>query len=124
MNHRLAEAEEELDRHHLVVMDAGSLPAVMEEADNHDSRMGRILDGMDDAMGSMMSHCSASGMSHMHEMMSGMQNEMREHAGILEDVTELSAAQSFCESHVVDMREMLTSMQDVLDQAECGIMHP
>lgn len=118
----LAEADEELVRHHEVVMGASSLPGVVTEAGTHDSNMSRIMEGMDDSMGGMMSHCSGAGMSEMHEIMTHMQSEMRSHAGALESSADLGSAQRLCESHVAEMRDMVSTMHDALGRTGCPMM--
>lgn len=118
----LAEVDEELGRHHGAVMDAASLPGVVEEAFAHESNMSRIMEGMDDSMGGMMSHCSGAGMSEMHEIMTDMQSEMHSHAGALESSTDLGSAQTRCDSHVAEMREMVSTMRGALGRTGCGTM--
>jgi hypothetical protein len=124
MEGQLEQAQEELDRHHGAVMAATSLPEVFEEAGMHDSSMGQVMDGMNDAMGGMMSHCSGSGMDEMHDGMSGMHSEMRDHIGALETAADLGSAQSLCESHVGEMRQMLAGMQHALGRSGCRMMAP
>lgn len=118
----LAEVDEELGRHHGAVMDAASLPGVVAEAFAHESNMSRIMEGMDDSMGGMMSHCSGAGMSEMHEIMTDMQSEMHSHAGTLESSADLGSAQTRCESHVAEMREMVSTMRGALGRTGCGTM--
>ena len=98
------------------------MPDVSEEAGRYDSGMGRIMDGMNDAMGSMMSHCSGSGMDEMHSSMSGMQAKMRAHVDVLETTTDVGFARALCESHVSEMRGMLSNMQHALGRTGCKMM--
>ena len=122
MEGHLAEAEEELDRHHGVVMDSTSLPDVIEEAGMHDSKMGRVMERMDHAMGGMMSHCSAAGTDEMHDAMAAMRSEMHDHAGALENAADLRSAHALCESHFGEMSEMFSGMQRGLARASCRMM--
>jgi hypothetical protein len=122
MANHLTEAEQELDRHHDVVMDEVTLPGVVSEAGTHDSNMSRVMEGMDDAMADMMSHCSGAGMGEVHEMMTNMQSEMHAHTGALENAADLGSAQTLCASHVADIREMLSTMHGALGRTGCRMM--
>ncbi len=122
MEGHLAAAEEELARHHGTVMQATSLLDVTEEAGTHESNMGRVMGGMDDSMGGMMSHCSGSGMNRMRQMMTAMQSEMHDHASALENAADLATAHTACEAHVAEMDEMLSSMHEALGRVDCPMM--
>jgi len=122
MGDELAEAEQELDRHHGAMMAARSLPSVDEEADVHSSNMGEVMARMTEAMGGMMSHCSGARMGEMHELMTALRYQMRDHAEALENATQLDSVQTLCASHVGEVRGILSSMHDGLGRAECGMM--
>jgi hypothetical protein len=121
MERHLDEADQELDRHHGAVMNAGSLLEVGGEATRHDEKMGQVMDKMDGAM-DMMSHCSGAGMSEMHDMMSAMATEMGEHSAALEAAGDLGSAQALCEAHVTVMHEMISDGHDAVGRMGCQSM--
>lgn len=114
----LVQAEQEVQRHHQVVMNASDVARVVTETTAHDERMRGILDDMYDSVSYDM-HCSHDGKGQMHEMTTNMDHAQGEHMGGLHGGRSLEALQAACTAYVAQMHTLLEDMHHALSGTSC-----
>jgi len=118
MASELARAEDEVQRHHEVVMHASEATQVMSETTEHEARMRGIMDEMYESVSDDM-HCSHGGQDSMHSMMVSMDHAQDEHMGGLHEGQSLEALQAACTAYVADMHRLLENMHHAQAGASC-----
>jgi hypothetical protein len=119
LSNQIQAARTEVARHHDAALVAPALSDMMTEVDHHEARMSGILDGMNGMMGGMMSHCSGSGMTRMHEMMGAMDSEMTTHRQDMGNAMTVEDARAQCTAHTESMDGMLDNMHAGLNAMGC-----
>ena len=114
----LARAEDEVQRHHEVVMNASDTTQVNSETAEHDARMRGIMAEMYESVSDDM-HCSHGGKDSMHSMMASMDHAQDEHMGGLHEGQSLEALQAACTAYVADMHGLLEGMHHAQAGASC-----
>jgi hypothetical protein len=114
----LARAEQEVQHHHQVVMNASDVARVAAETTVHDERMRGILGDMYDSVSYDM-HCSHDGKDQMHSMTTSMEQAQGEHMGGVHGGRSLEALQAACTAYVAQMHTLLEDMHHALVGASC-----
>lgn len=114
----LAQAEQEVQHHHKVVMNASDAAQIIAETIGHHERMRGILRDVDESVSYGM-HCSHDGKNQMHSMTTNMEHAQGEHMSGLHGGRSLEALRAACTAYVTQMHTLLDDMHHALVDASC-----
>jgi len=114
----LEQVDDEIQRHHQVVMNAWDATEVTAETAEHDSHMQAMLDDMGDSVSHRM-RCEHGAENQMHSTMETMRRELAEHMSELQGDPSLGALQAACTAYVTDMHALLDDMHHVIGTMSC-----